>query len=261
MPRKSAPARTELRAGDGIQVIARAAAILRSLETYPGGSSLAEISERVGLARSTVQRIVAALADEGLITGLDEGGRIRLGLGIARLAASARPEFLVAINPHLHALSAKLRETVDLARLVGSEAVFIDQVSVSRRLEVVSTVGDRFPIHCTANGKAFLAGLSDAAVRRLVGPTLKRMTPHTITSVPKLLEELATVRASGIAYDREEHTLGISAVGALLNTQPDFMTAITVVTPAVRFASSENRIAEALLQTTQKLQRELGISA
>ena len=51
----------------GIQVIARAANILRALEGEGEGLSLGEIAARVDLPRSTVQRIVTALADEQLL--------------------------------------------------------------------------------------------------------------------------------------------------------------------------------------------------
>ena len=51
----------------GIQVIARAAAILRACKDGGSALSLAQIAGRVGLARSTVQRIVSALAAEGLL--------------------------------------------------------------------------------------------------------------------------------------------------------------------------------------------------
>ena len=55
-------------AGMGVQVIARAASVLRALEGKPDGLSLAQIAREVGLARSTVQRIVAALAAEDFVS-------------------------------------------------------------------------------------------------------------------------------------------------------------------------------------------------
>ena len=50
-----------------IQVITRAANILRCLEDEANGLTLSQIAERVGLARSTVQRIVDALREEQLL--------------------------------------------------------------------------------------------------------------------------------------------------------------------------------------------------
>src|SRR5262245_13661452 len=76
-----------------IQVIARAGAILRALENEASGLSLGQIAQRVALARSTVQRIVAALAAEKLVIAASPLGRVRLGPVILRLAASVRSDF------------------------------------------------------------------------------------------------------------------------------------------------------------------------
>ena len=62
-----------------VQVIARAAAILRALENEAAGLSLGQIAQRVNLARSTVQRIVAALEAEKLVIAASPTGRVRLG--------------------------------------------------------------------------------------------------------------------------------------------------------------------------------------
>ena len=76
-----------------VQVIARAAAILRALEDEAAGLSLGQIAQRVNLARSTVQRIVAALEAEKFLIAASPNGRVRLGPTILRLAASARTDF------------------------------------------------------------------------------------------------------------------------------------------------------------------------
>jgi DNA-binding IclR family transcriptional regulator len=73
-----------------IQVIGRAAAILRALENQPLGLSLGQLAQRVALARSTVQRIVAALEEEKFVIAASPTGRVRLGPTIQRLAMSAR---------------------------------------------------------------------------------------------------------------------------------------------------------------------------
>ena len=73
-----------------VQVIARAATILRALEDENSGLSLGQIAQRVNLARSTVQRIVSALETEKLVIAATPNGRVRLGPTILRLAASVR---------------------------------------------------------------------------------------------------------------------------------------------------------------------------
>ena len=148
-----------------VQVIARAAAILRALEDEADGLSLGQIAQRVNLARSTVQRIVAALAAEKFLIAASPNGRVRLGPTILRLAASARTDFVAIARPFLVQLSNELpKETVDLAVVKKDHLVFIDQVIGSHRLRTVSAVGETFPLYCTANGKAYLAGLETDAI-------------------------------------------------------------------------------------------------
>src|SRR5689334_4216575 len=140
-----------------IQVIARAAAILRALEHQAAGLSLGQIAQRVDLARSTVQRIVAALEAEKLVIAASPNGRVRLGPAILRLAASVRTDFVSLAHAFLVKLSDELHETVDLAVVKRDHLVFVDQVIGSQRLRTVSAVGESFPLYCTANGKAYLA--------------------------------------------------------------------------------------------------------
>jgi DNA-binding IclR family transcriptional regulator len=232
----------------GVQVIARAAAIMRALAGAPEGLSLAGIAQQVELPRSTVQRIVAALEAESFVAAASPTGRVRLGSGLARLAAATRGDLQREVRPFLDALSREANETVDLAILEGDHVVFVDQVIAPRRLRAVSAPGVRFPLHCTANGKAVLAELPMEQVVQLVPEQLEPFTSHTITTRERLLEELEEVRATGIAYDREEHTEGICAVGANIHGPLGELAAITIPLPATRFYGHEEHLASLLLQ-------------
>jgi len=244
-----------------VQVIARAAAILRSLEEQPSGLSLGAIAQRVGLARSTVQRIVAALAAEKLLIAASPTGRVRLGPTILRLAASARTDFVATARPFLVKLSNELNETVDLAAIKKDHLIFVDQVIGPQRLRTVSAVGETFPLYCTANGKAYLAGLDEVAVARLIGTSYERRTANTIVRLNDLLKELKAVRKSGVAFDREEHTLGICAAGVVMRDPLGNELAISVPVPAQRFHAQERLIAERLLATRRALEEHLASAA
>ncbi len=74
---------------NSIQVIARAAKVLRSLEGEEDGLSLSQIARLVGLARSTVRRIVVALREEQFVMAASPTSRVRLGPALTRLARSA----------------------------------------------------------------------------------------------------------------------------------------------------------------------------
>jgi DNA-binding IclR family transcriptional regulator len=240
-----------------VQVIARAAAILRALEDEADGLSLGQIAQRVNLARSTVQRIVAALAAEKFLIAASPNGRVRLGPTILRLAASARTDFVAIARPFLVQLSNELKETVDLAVVRKDHLVFIDQVIGSHRLRAVSAVGETFPLHCTANGKAYLAGLETDAIARLIGASYEQRTPRTLTRLEDLLKDLKSVRKTGVAFDREEHTQGICAAGVATRDPLGNVIAISVPVPAQRFYQHQRNIAAQLRATKEALERRL----
>lgn len=244
-----------------VQVIARAATILRALEDENGGLSLGQIAQRVNLARSTVQRIVAALECEKLVIAATPNGRVRLGPAILRLAASVRSDFIALARPFLERLSDELRETVDLSTVKKDHLVFIDQVIGPHRLRTVSAVGETFPLHCTANGKAYLAQLSDAAIEKLIGRAYEALTPKTLVTMDTLLKDLALVRRTGVAFDREEHTLGICAAGVSLRDPLGNAVAISVPVPSQRFKNLEATIAERLAATKRAMETHMSSAA
>ena len=244
-----------------VQVIARAAAILRILEDEMEGLSLGQIAQRVNLARSTVQRIVGALAAEKFLIAASPSGRVRLGPTILRLAASARTDFVATARPFLAKLSSELKETVDLAVVKNDHLVFVDQVIGSQRLRTVSAVGEAFPLHCTANGKAYLAELEDSAIGRLIGTAYERRTQRTLTRLDHLLRDLKAVRKTGVAIDREEHTHGICAAGIVTRDPIGNVLAISVPVPAQRFYDRQKQIVDRLRATKEALERHLMAAA
>jgi IclR family transcriptional regulator, acetate operon repressor len=150
-----------------IQVIARAATVLRSLEGQADGLSLAQIAQLVGLARSTVGRIVNALREEQFVMAASPTSGVRLGPALRRLAGSARVHFDHVTRPIMTDLSRAIGEKVDLSVLKGQSAVITSQVEGHHRLRTASVVGERFPLYCTANGKAIRSVLANERVDRL----------------------------------------------------------------------------------------------
>jgi DNA-binding IclR family transcriptional regulator len=258
MPHPAENRERSLADGPGVQVIARAAQLLRALDSEPHGLSLSQLADRVGLPRSTVQRIIAALANEGFVTAASPTGRVRLGHELARLAAAGRRDLWLELHPLLQRLFDRINETVDCAVLDGNELRFVDQIPAAHRLRAVSAVGATFPLHCTANGKAVLAEWSPEDVARRIPARLARFTEHTIVSRAKLLEHLAGIREAGIAFDLEEHTPGICAVGTTIREPFGTLVAISVPVPTQRFNGRKTEIAQALLELRLEAARTFG---
>ncbi len=236
-------------ANGGVQVIVRAVNILRALKGHPEGLSLSQIAKEVGLARSTVHRIVSTLEAERFVTAASSNGRVRLGSALASLGAHVNSDLRRELRPYLEGLFLEVNETVDLAILDEDQVLFVDQIAAPHRLRAVSGIGVTFPLHCTANGKALLAELAPEEIERIIPEQLEALTPNTITTRARLLEELERIKAERVALDREEHTIGICAVGATVHDPMGTVAAITIPVPSIRFYGNEEKLASALLNT------------
>ena len=245
-------------AGLGVQVIARAASVLRALENRPEGLSLGQIAKEVGLARSTVQRIVAALQAEDFLAEAQPGRGVRIGPGLARIAASVGANTAELLRPHLTALSEQVGETVDLSILSGGSVVFVDQIPGRQRLIALSAVGERFPLHCTANGKAILACFSNEDAATMIEKSVAAHAGHPLADRAKLMREIDGVRRKHLAFDLGGHDNGIGAVGVATLDSFGRPIAVSIPAPTQRFAMRREELSEVLLAFRDKMRAIVG---
>ena len=241
----------------GIQVIARAAAILRELKTVSDGLSLGQIAKRVDLPRSTVQRIVNALITERFIVASASEGGLRLGPEIHAMAMAARHDIVELIHPILVSLSHATGETVDLAELRDDKLVFIDQVEGSHRLRTVSAIGEEFPLTDTANGKAVLSMMQEEEAESLIHPELEHRQ-DTTSGIEKITFDIEQAREFGYSLDLDEHTDGISAIGAAFTDHSGTYYAISIPVPSQRFVQCKHVLVEHLLTAMARARKITG---
>lgn len=243
----------------GTQVISRVAAVLRALEGQPEGMSLSQIATAAGLPRSTVQRIVASLEAEKLLSVAPGGSGIRLGATLIRLAAAAHRDILSIARPHIQALGEKLNESVQLAADGGDgSTIVIDQYVPNQYLRVVLPTGFTLPMHSTAHGKAMLAEKDDETVKRLVASRLAAYTRMTVTTVKGLLDQVRQIRQQGFALDEEEQLEGVCAIGVAIRTGWGETYGLSIPVPAVRFHGREALLRHELAAVQTVIQATAG---
>jgi DNA-binding IclR family transcriptional regulator len=237
----------------GVQVISRAIEVLRSLENLPEGLSLGEIAKAISLPRSTVQRIVATLSNEGFLIAASPNAKVRLGPAILQLASSLDFDITKIMRPFLRDLGADVQETVDLSIHRGGSVVFVDQIIGKRRLVATSATGERFPLHCTANGKAILAALPPDAAKRGLERSLREHGEFPLDDEDALWREIARIRRELVAFDREQHASGISAIGTAIADPCGGFFALSIPVPAARFRRTEAQLVEKLLEHRKRI--------
>lgn len=242
----------------GVQVVSRVADVLRALENEPDGLSLTQIAERVGLARSTVHRLVVALAQEGFVSAASPTARVRLGPTLARLGAASRRDMRDELDPYLRQLADEFQETVGLSILDGANVRSIADIQSPHLLRAVSVEGSAYPLHSVASGQSFLAAMPRGEVDQWLPKRLPALTPNTYTSRGDLFKKLDEVRRTGLAIVREEQTPGVSAVSAMVYDGHGPAAAISVIAPAARFDAIEAPLSARMLEVSAAATKALG---
>jgi DNA-binding IclR family transcriptional regulator len=243
-------------ARSGIQVIRRAVGVLRVLaEQGHNGLSLGAIATRVELPRSTVQRIVGALEDEGMVAPAAAGGGFCLGPTMSVLARGLDADPVEAFRSEMNRLLAELDESVVLTTLANGRVLVLEAFSSPRPLRVVLPKVLEVDMFTSAPGKAMLAILADGPREAQIAAA-----PNVVDRAV-LDEELAQARRDGYAIEGDVPFEGISALAIALEMGGKPYS-ITVTLPTGRFAAERDAIAEALLESARSLARRIsGASA
>ena len=197
-----------------VQSVDRAITILEML-ARTGEAGVTEVASELGVHKSTAFRLIGTMEARGVVEQTDVRGKYRLGLGLVRMAGStaARIDLVQVARPVCKVLAAETGETVNIAVLMDSSALYLDQIAGSSSLQPHNWVGQRIPLHATSNGKALMAHLDPREVDHLL-PQLEAHTSRTVTRRASLHRELAEVRERGYAVTVDELEEGLTALAA-----------------------------------------------
>ena len=209
-------------AGSEVQALSRALDVLGELAASPGGISLSELGVRLGLAPSTVHRLLGTLEKHGFASVDAERGAWTVGVEAFTVgnAFLAGRDVVGRARPAMQRLMDESGESVNLAVMEGDEAVFVAQIECREMMRMFVRLGSRAPLHASGVGKALLAALPDERLDALLGQrTLRAFTANTLESPEALRQDLARVRRRGYALDEEEHAVGLCCVAATVHDE------------------------------------------
>lgn len=193
--------------------------IFELLAVEPHGLTVSEISDRLGLARSSAHGLVRTLHARGYLMQ-DGGRRFHLGARLIQLGLNVvdRLELRAAARGPLEKLVTATHDTALLVVPDGGDLLYVDKIlSDARDVRTDPRVSSRRPLHCSSLGKALLAALDDESVMQVIAVVgLEQATEFSIGQRGELLADLARTRARGYSVDEQEAVLGVWCVGAPL---------------------------------------------
>ncbi|MEA4816555.1 MAG: IclR family transcriptional regulator [Lachnospiraceae bacterium] len=199
-----------------IQSVARAMDILEYFNKIKE-MGISEISECMGLSKSTVFGLVNTLVNYGYLEQDSENKKYKLGIKLFELGCTVekRLDLRNEARPFCEKISKAYGQTVHLATHYEGEVVYIDKFDMPDFPISYSQVGKRAPMSCTGVGKAMLAYLPWEYVQRfIVSKGFPLKTEKSIKTVEELKECLFEIRRNGYAIDDEEILIGLRCVAA-----------------------------------------------
>lgn len=216
----------------GVSTTRKTFELLEALKAEEG-VTIADLTQRTDLPKSTVYRHLQTLTDMGYV--IERDGKYYVGFRFVELGEQARSRKV--------GYTAAKRAVFELGQETDERAVFIveeddEAVYVHRYGSLSNTmIGHRRPLHSMASGKVILAEWDDAAVDRYIEEVgLEAITSNTITDPDALFDELERIRDREYAVNNQEHMAGLRGVSVPVYTPDDeFLGSLAVFGPTSRF--------------------------
>jgi DNA-binding IclR family transcriptional regulator len=221
-----------------------------------------ELSAMTGWPKSTVSRLLAALADGDLLRQDPATGRYAVGRQLVALAGVALTSdaLYVASHHQLVALAEQSGETANLSVLGGNQLLTVDEVPGTQPIKLSGWIGARHALHGSSSGKVLLAALHDERRDAILAAGLPALTSQTIIDRERLLQDLECVRTRGYALNVEELIPGLTSVAAPVRDHTGMVVAaISAAGPSFRLAGHHlNECIAFVKETVTAVSRGLG---
>lgn len=229
-----------------------------------GPASVKTLAQELSLGTTTAYRLLSTLKSFGFIRQDPNTGLFVLGYKILEFSKKIEEQLpLMRLGrDHMLELHSLYDETVNFAVLEGTRVLYAGFRESTKPLRIGVRLGDRLPAHCTALGKALLSGKSNRELTQLYnhGQGLVKLTPNSITDFGELKRELQKVRASGVAIDQEEATLGINCVACpIRDFNGKIVAAMSISVPVHRVEEGRlKQFAQSLRDIGKRFSQDLG---
>jgi len=242
----------------------KALKLLLSFMPYNQEAGTLELSNHLGLHKSTVSRLLGVLESYGFLQQNLQTKKFTLGPSISELGwalnESLNSHLIRLAIPFVDQLRNSLEETVVLEVASGQSSVIAYMAEGPGPVRIKETIGGRHWYHAAAGAKVILA-FSPAEFRdEILQKELIRCTPNTMVDRSALEKEMRLIRRQGFSFDNEERNIGIRAFGcAVFNHEGKPVAGLVAAGPLQRITwNRRSAIIPLLKEAATKLSEQLG---
>jgi len=246
--------------GGGVRALERGLHIIKCFDVEHQSWSIADIARTVGLHNATTRRLVKTLELESILTMDSESGQYRLGTALLPLTYLARSldQLVWTAGPIMERIAARSEETVGLAVWTDRGVLLVHGIKTPHLFQPALVPGQVSTQYGSVHSKIFLTFGPEERLSRLTlgerGPTM------TLAELADLRDELDKIRKTGIAYDIEERSKGVCAVGVpVRDAASEVVASIAVLVPKERFGDvQKDTLTSYAKEAGEAISRELG---
>lgn len=178
---------------------------------------LKDLSEKLGMNKSTTYRMLSSLAKYNYVEKNYETKKYKLSIKFAEIGNQVihNLNIINISKKYIDELNSITKETIHLAILTKDKVMYIDKRESLRSIRLYSQIGRITPWHCTGVGKVILAFQSKEFIKNAIESIdFYKYTDNTITKKEDFLKELSKIEKQGYATDREEHEENVGCIAA-----------------------------------------------
>lgn len=214
--------------------------------------SVAELSRKVNMPKSTTYRLLKTLSQGGFTEYVRNTRKFHIGTALYTLGSLylSTTDVLKAANPVIQTINELTSEAVNIAILEGQYITIIQKVEAKHDLRWNTHIGYSTPAYASAIGKALLSELTDEEIDALfTEEKLKPVTESTIVSKTELRRQLKTIRRTGFGFQKKESVEGIEAVGCVIRDYTGKAVAgVSIAVPMFRMNKNRREKLTALIK-------------
>ena len=245
-----------------VGLLDKALAIINYLQVKDS-AGLQEMSDALGIPKSTAHRLLKEMNDYGFISKNPETKRYSLGIAFIQIGLGLleKLDLKKIASPYLDRLNSETLETIHLAMLIDDQIIYIDKRESKQAIRMYSYLGKSAPVYCTGVGKALIAFQEPETRDRIIRKIeFTRFTKTTISSPEEMLKAIGAIRGAGYAIDNEEHEDNIICLAApIFNHKNVALASMSITTMAYRISLDElMKYKEKLISICQEISMKIG---
>lgn len=228
---------------ESMQTISRAINILKAFSSEEKELSLADLHNKLGLSKSSLQRILNTLVQFGFLEKDNKRKTYQLGIELFFLGhiVEKNSQLMSIAKPYMEKLGAEIGETVSLNIIHQMQRKCIGYIPSKHELTTITYIGQYSPLFAGASAKLLLAYLPKNELEDYFKSiSLEKITSETIFDKGELLKDLQQIRNQGYSISRGERIVGAFSISApIRNRFDDVIAGISLAIPTVRVMESQ----------------------